>query len=273
MRSLIAYPIVRWSLVFLGCLSPPFIKAASNSIEELETVRANLSQALGYRDQAAKEQFAWNLRRGEMENLLLIATEEKKNLEATIAVARPILADLQLQKKELSSTQEESDRAADFLRTAGPSLAKRLLEQSARWPDPLLSDVREPIYQIRSILEQGKDILSDQEIEKLVQLTVEALEEALQFQNKIYRSTRLHTLPDGREALFEVVYIGLGGGYYLADNLNLAGKIVPETDGWKWVPQADLIKPLQAYIEILKEEHPTTWISLPVGTTTEAAAK
>ena len=77
--------LARWILLILASLFSPLLKAQSNSVEELETVRANLSQALEYRDQAAKESFAWQLRRGEMENLILIAEEERKNLQATIA--------------------------------------------------------------------------------------------------------------------------------------------------------------------------------------------
>ena len=262
-------PRARWTLPMVACLSSLALYAEPNSVEELAAVRSNLSQALSYRDQAAKEQFAWELRRGEMENLILLSEEEKKNLEAAIAIARPILVDLQTQRVELTSRKEGTRIFADFLQSAGPSLAEKLLERSGRWPEPLLADAREPLQQIRSILDQEVDVVSDHDLGKLIRSTVETLEKALQFQNKIHHSSALHTLPDGREAHFEVVFIGLSGGYYFSDDLNLAGRIVSRSDGWEWVPQVNLVEPMHAFVETLKKERPATWIQLPVGATTE----
>lgn len=265
--------MARWTLPIIACLSSFLVHAESNSVDELKTVRTNLSQALEYRDQTAKEQFAWELRREEMENLILLASEERKNLEAAVALARPILEDLQSQSAEIASDEEESKALAEFLRTACPSLAEKVIDSSERWPEPLLQETRGPLQEMRARLSQTPQTLSNDAMEALVKSTVEALETALQFQSQIHQSTRLKTLPDGREALFDVIFLGLAGGYYVSNELQLAGKIAMPDGQWEWIPQAELLGPVQAFIDIANEELPATWVDLPVAIAKEGIAQ
>jgi hypothetical protein len=254
-------------LPIAACLLSIPLGAKPNSVGELDIVRGNLSQALTYRDQAAREQSAWELRRGQMENLVLLAEEETKNLEAVIELARPILDDLQSRRIEFTTASEASKGCAAFLRTAGPALGENLLEKSARWPDLLLLKVRGQLHEIEAFLARETDFVSDQDLEQLIRSAIEVLELALEFQNEIHLTSVLHTLPDGREANFEVLYLGLGAGYYLSDELGLAGRIVMIDGSWRWVARDDLLEPIRAFIEILQEERLDTWVQLPVGPT------
>lgn len=259
--------LLRWALPIAVCFLSFPLRAEPNSVQELDTVRENLSQALTYRDQAAREQFTWELRRGEMENLILLAEEEAKNLEAIIGLARPILDDLESRRIELNTTSESSRELAAFLNIAGPALAEKLLEKSERWPELLLQDVRAQFHVIEVFLTRKTSSLSNQDLEKLIRSSIEALEKALEFQKEIHLTSVLHTLPDGREAYFEVVHIGLGAGFYISNELGLAGKIVMLDGSWQWMAQDILLEPVSAYIEILKEERLATWVQLPVGPT------
>jgi hypothetical protein len=273
MSRLSPHPNARWLPIITACLSPLFVHAQTNSVDELKTVRANLSQALEYRDQTAKEKFAWDLRKEEMENLILLANEEQKNLEAAVALARPILEDLQTRSAEIASDEEESIALAEFLRTACPSLAEKVIRSSESWPERLLQEARVPLQEIQTGLDQDPQTLSNDAMEALVKSTVDALEAALEFQNKVHQSTLLKTLPDGREALFDVVSLGLAGGYYVSNELQLAGKIAMQDGKWEWVPQADLIDSVQTFIDISDEELPATWVELPISIAKEGAAK
>jgi hypothetical protein len=266
-------PKTRRLLSFIACISPVLTYAQTNSIDELKTVRSNLSQALEYRDQAAKEQFAWELRKEEMENLLMLASEEQKNLEAAVALARPILEDLQSQNAEITSDEEESKALAEFLKTAGPSLARKVISSSEKWPELLLQETRGPLQDIQIKLDQDPQSLSNDAMEALVKSSVEALEAALEFQNKVHHSALLKTLPDGREALFDVVFLGLANGYYVSNELQLAGKIVMQNGEWEWIPQDDLLGPVQSFIDISNEALPATWVELPVATSKGGSAQ
>lgn len=260
-------PKTRRLLSFIACLAPLLAHAQTNSINELKTVRSNLSQALEYRDQEAKEQFAWELRRQEMENLVLLASEEQKNLEAAVSLARPILEDLQNQSADIASDEAESKALAEFLKTVGPSLAQKVITSSKKWPKLLLQEARKPLQEIQVKLDQDLQSLSNDEMEALVKSTVEALEAALEFQNKVHHSALLKTLPDGREALFDVVFLGLANGYFVSNELQLAGKIVMQNGEWEWIPQADLLGPVQSFIDISNEALPATWVELPIAPT------
>ena len=260
----------RWALPALACLSSIHVWAEPNAVRDIVDVRANLSRTLEYRDQAAKEQSAWDLRRGQLENLVLVAEEERKSLEAAISVVRPMLEDLQSRKLELSASREESQNLADLLRVAGPRLAGKLLDRSRRWPDPLLVAVESQLNSIQSILDRDVATLTEQEVDTLIRSTVEALEEALKFQNGIHHSSIIKSLPDGRAAQFETVYLGLGGGFYFSEDLNLSGRIVPRSGGWEWIPQADLTDPIRRFLETLQGERQATWIQLPIGIGMEA---
>ncbi|MEZ5277493.1 MAG: DUF3450 family protein [Opitutaceae bacterium] len=243
--------------------------AEPNSVREIEDVRANLSRTLEYRDQAAKEQAAWDLRRGQLENLIQVAEEERKNLEAAIGIARPMLEDLQSRELELSSSREESQMLADVLRVAGPRLAGRLIEGARQWPDPLLVAVESQLNGIQAILDREVATFTDPEVDTLIRSTVEALEEALKFQNGIHHSSVIKRLPDGRAVQFETIYLGLAGGFYLSEELNLAGRIVPRSGGWEWIPQDELNEPIRSFLETLQGERQATWIRLPVRIGTE----
>ena len=267
--SQLARPLLAFTTIAL----PSLAVAQNNSVEELTTVRANLSQALEYADQAAKEQFAWEQRRQELEDLILLGQEERKNLESSIALARPILEELQARTEALDATEEETVALADLLNTACPSLAQSVLDSAKRWPELLLQEAREPLHELRTLLDQDSPTLNIEDQGKLVHASVQSLEAALLFQSKVHRSALLNTLPDGREALFDVVFIGLGGGYYLSQDLQLAGKIAMRDGQWKWVAQDELVSSIQAFIEILDEQRPATWIHLPVDAAKKGGAQ
>lgn len=261
------FPLLRWALPLAACLLSIPLGAEPNSVGELDTVRENLSRALAYRDQAAREQHAWELRRGELENLVLLAEEETKNLEAVIDLARPILEDLESRRIELTSEGEESTQLSAFLSSAGPALAGNLWATSVKWPEPLLLEVQSQLHLINAFLTRGTATVSPQDMEKLIRAVIEVLEAALEFQKEIHLTSVLHTLPDGREGYFEVLHLGLGASFFISDELGLAGRIVMRDGTWQWMAQDNLLEPVSAFIEILKEERLATWVQLPVGPT------
>lgn len=264
--------LLRWVLPIVPCLFSLPLGAEPNAVAELDTVRENLSRALAYRDQAAREQQAWELRKGEMENLILLAEEETRNLETIIELARPILENLESRKLELAMASEESRDLVDFLRSAAPALGANLLEKSARWPEPLIREVQPQLHEIEINLARLPGTGSEPGLQKLIRSTIEALEVALAFQNKIHLNSVLHTLEDGRTAHFEVVYLGLATGFYLSDELGLVGEIVMRDGEWRWEARDDLLEPVRTFVEILKEERRATWVGLPIGSTSEEGA-
>lgn len=151
LRSIPLSP-ARWFFPVVACILIIPLHGEPNSVEELDTVHANLSQALQYRDQAAKEQAAWTTRRSEIELLIAIAQEETKNLESAVAQARPILDELAARRAGLEAQQAEATVLAAYLAEAAPLLAGKILEKSKAWPEPLLTDAANPLYKLSSIL-------------------------------------------------------------------------------------------------------------------------
>ncbi len=260
---------MRW---FAAALVAAWSHAEPNPVAELDSVRANLSQALEYKDQGAKERFAWELRKGQMENLILAAEEEKRNLDAALGAARPLLQELAERKASLEERRADAAAVADFLRAAAPAFAAKVLEKSRSWPEPLLDEASGPLLALRALLDETAAPVAETTLERMVQSSVEALEKALKFQNTVHLSSAFKPLPDGREALFDVVFLGLGGGYYFSDDLKLAGIIAAKEGQWEWIPQPELVDRLKTFIEIAKRERPATWIELPVQPEAEEAS-
>lgn len=247
--------------------------AEPNSIDELATVRENLSQSLEYKDQANKEMADWERRTGELDNLILIAEEEKKNLEAVVAMSRPLLEELRSRQTELNINVEESKQLTDFLRSAVPPLANNLIEKTQIWPEMLLSEARDHLHQIRTLLKQDIGSLNNKDLETMIRSTVETINFALDYQSQVQRSSVLKKLPDGREAYFDIVFIGLAAAYYVSQDLQMAGTITIDNKEWVWSPNNELLEPINSFIAIVEKDRPTDWIQLPVMVSTEGLAK
>jgi len=265
--------LARRAILFLaGALFASSAIAEPNSVAELDAVRDNLSKALEYRDQAAKERAEWKLRKQEIENLVLLAGAEKENLEAELANGRPILEELQKKEKELGEKSAQTQQFLDVLLSSVPDFATMLIEQAKSWPPLLLTETHVSLEAIDSLL-QSESLEDSEIVEDLLQESMTALEAALVFQKTPHHSTTFRTLPDGREALFDVVYLGLANGYYYSKDLNEAGIIIPFETEWVWQTMPELLEPLGNFIAVLNEETPAAWVNLPVAFQAKEVAK
>lgn len=236
----------------------PHVRAA---VDEIETVRGNLKRALEYRDRAAREAQDWRTQELDLDNLLTLAEAEARSLRNAIASSRALLDELERRRTAVAQREAFRDRAVARLTARIGALADALARQRKSWPEPLV-DRTAAAARAMVIARAGTEFA---DARRTLDQAISLLEEAGDFQASIHRTTAMRPLDGGRQGMFEVIYIGLAGGYFYSTDLRQAGTINFDGATWVWNRDDALLEALARFSAIMSDEAPADLVKLPVN--------
>ena len=258
-----SYPISRIVLLARGGFFSLFISLCSLpgwADTDISTIRENLAKALEYEDQTAREQSDWRTQREEMESLLILAREEGLTLTEMLSAFRVALDDLGEKKEALLEKLDSRTEIIALLRSRLRPIKVEINRQYPNWPSILQQDTKTDLA-----------VLNNSPLDEFTMGNRKALGAALdilkmvgEFQQKINQGYLVKELPDGDEAMFEVLFLGLAQGYYLSEDLELSGSIVFEGNQWVWKDNRKLLPALVSLSEFLRGNQQATLIELPL---------
>ena len=249
-------PVFRISLGLLLCCS--FVEA--DTVDDVEETKENLNEVVRLREALATERRAWREQKALMEAQVRLDQTGLENLETVLAELRPQLDSLGEESTQLALDLETSQRLVDFWTVKLESVKRRLAGQLDRFPPALKRQVSSKLSDSVSL-----DYREDPaKLKRVFDLCLEVISEVNQFHDEIHLLTEVHTLEDGQRAEFNVVYLGLSGGYYFSENSGLAGTIVWDGETWQWAEDRALLEDLVLLGAVLGGQLPPQYVDLPM---------
>ena len=143
------------------------------------------------------------------------------------------------------------------------TLKRRLSGMAARFPPGLKTELT-PKLNDALTLDYAED---SSKLKRVFDLCLEVISEANEYHQSIHLITEVHDLGDGRRGEFKVVYLGLSGGYYFSEDSGLAGMILWDGSGWKWVENTGMLEDLVALGAVLSGQAPPRYLTLSLPAT------
>lgn len=212
------------------------------------------------REMLATEKRAWRQQKALMEGQLRLDQQALSLLEAALAELGPQLEFLRSETEVLNKDLAASTELVDFWTSKLETLKQRLFEMVARFPPGLKTELASKLNDALTL-----DYTEDSTILKRVfDLCLEIISEANDYHQSIHLVTEVHDLGDGRRGEFNVVYLGLSGGYYFSEASGLAGFILWKESGWKWKEDSGMLEDLVALGAVLTGQQPPRYLALPM---------
>lgn len=237
---------------------------APNNSAAITANRETLKEFYEIQRIIAKERADWALEEEILNDRIALLDSQLKELTAkieeegqTITKADEDREKLQQEQESLLATEKIQKEAllkyeskTRLLANAAPDfLGEKLRQLLERLPDP-----SKPEEEIKASLAQR------------YQNVLGVLNELNKFHADLTVANERRTMPDGKEAEVETLYLGLSQAFYSGsgDIANVAGIGLPSTSGWKWEERAALAKDIRSTIEIYQSKKPADFVSLPL---------
>ena len=216
-------PVFRIPLI-LWCLCGPLLWA--DTAEDVAETNTNIKEVVSLRESLAKENRVWREQKALMEAQLRLDRTALSNLEAVLKELQPELDSLGAESTKLAADLEISKQLVDFWALKIESIKRRLAQQVNSYPPALKLQVASKLSDASQM--DYKDDAS--KLKRVFDLCLEVISEVNEFHRDIHFLTEVNKLESGQRAEFQVVYLGLSGGYYFSENAGLSGRIVWQGD-------------------------------------------
>lgn len=252
---------VRAALVSLAGASlfaqAPAPAAANPPATRLEDTREALGKWIETQQVLAKERKDWQQGKEILVDRIELLKKECSLLQEKIDQATAAAEATAKKRAELVAEndrlQAETSRLAAIaarLETGVKQLVATLPETLQTAVQPLAQRIPDPSKPTRvSVAERFQNVLG-------------VLGEATKANAEIRLETEVHTLPDGKRAEVQALYLGLGQAFYVSSG-GVAAVGRPGAEGWRWQPAAIGDRVLTA-IEIVQGKEKPAFVPLPV---------
>jgi hypothetical protein len=252
--SRLGFSAITFLAVFIG-------PTLGDTVDDVAETRENLLEVVKVREMLANEKRVWRGQKELMEGQLRLDQQALNILEAALAELRPRLESLQSESTRLELDLETSTQLVDFWTGKLEILKQRLSGMVARFPPGLRNELNAKLREAL-ILDYRED---SSKLKRVFDLCLEVISAANEYHQTIKLITEVHELSDGRRGEFNVVYLGLSGGYYYSENSGLAGTILWSGMDWKWVEDASLLEDLVVLGAMLSGQSPPRYLALPMA--------
>jgi hypothetical protein len=234
--------------------APP--DAAPDGVDD---TRAALEKWVQVRRIISQERRDWALGRQILTERIELVGHEAESLRSKVREAEASITEADKARAGLIEENERLKKASDALVAAAAALEVRTRELLRRLPEPLRERVK-PLSQ--RIPEDPKD--TKLSLSLRFQNIVGILNEVNKFNREITITSEVRPLPDGTSAEVTALYIGLGQGYYVGANNQVAGIGTASPDAWVWTPANEAAPTIAKVIAILKNEQVASFVKLPI---------
>ncbi|MFA5554493.1 MAG: DUF3450 family protein [Phycisphaerae bacterium] len=248
---------VRAALIFLTVF-PVF---AYNSVhaDRVEQTKSALEKWVETQRIISQEKHDLRIAREMLTERIELLEREVVSLSGKISEAEESIAEADKKREELIEENEKLKEASDSLVAVLVVLEDNITQLLKRLPDPIRERVK-PLSQRLPVSREQSKLSAAERFQNIVGI----LNEIDKFNREISVTSEVRTLNDGRTVEVTAVYIGVGQGYYVSANGDVAGIGTASKDLWIWTTSNDSAKQIADAIAILKNEKVAAFVQLPV---------
>jgi hypothetical protein len=235
--------------------------ARSEPAAEIAMTRETLAKYFEAQKLISKEKNDWKLAKQLLEDRVNLLKSELETLKQKTKEEESKITDADKQRGELAEKNEALKDAAQLQEEKVAVLEKQIQNVAIRFPTPLLEKVKPLCDRIPVPGKEVKQSLAERYVNAL-----RILNEAARFNTDTVLATELRKLGTGKEAEVDVLYLGLGQGFYAGtgETAKYAGAGIAGENGFEWSPQAGAASEIGRAIAIYKGEEVADFVSLPV---------
>ena len=232
----------------------------ADTVEDVARTRENLNEIINLRKEFAREKRSWREQKELMESQLQLDQQALQILEAAMVELRPQLTALQSETSSVTLDLEAATQMVDFWTRKVEVLKQRLSAMVSRFPPGLRTDLSAKLSELLA-MNYSDD---PSKLKRFFDLCMEIISSANAHHQDIHLLTEVHRLENGERGEFNVVYLGLSGGYYYSEKAGLAGIIRWSGSDWEWVEEKEMLPDLTRLGSVLTGLEPPRYLSLPM---------
>ena len=160
--------------------------------------------------------------------------------------------------RALEEEQARIEAAERNVRAFLARLEGKIKKLVPRLPSPLAKRLEQHIALVPEDPQNTKVSLG-----KRLQLIAVIIGEVNKFNSEISIHGEVRKNEQGIEVPVQILYLGLGGAYFVDNKDQYAGIGIPAADGWKWETRTDLAEKISQAIKIYDNTAPAEFVSLP----------
>ena len=245
-------------LLFVAFLLARSVSA--DTVEDIAQTRENLNEIVSLRETLAHEKRAWRQQKELMESQLRLDQQALQLLQTALVELRPQLSALQSETSSVTIELEVSTQLVEFWTGKLEILKRRVSALTHRFPPGLKTDLTPKLNEILT----GDYSRDSSKLKRVFDLCLEIVSAANAYHQDIHLLTEIHLLENGQRGEFNVVYLGLSGGYYYSEKAALAGTILWGGSDWDWVEDRSMLADLTSLGAVLSGLEPPRYLSLPM---------
>lgn len=235
------------------------LPAQQTTEDPVTQTRATLEKWVETRGLVSKEQRDWTLGKESLAARMDVIRREIESLQKRIGEAEGNIAEADKKRAELLAENERRKTTTDAMLEYVTGLEARALKMLPRLPDPLRERVKVLSQRLPTAGEVTKQSLSERWMN-----VIGILNDVNKWNREITVTSEVRALADGTSVEVAVLYVGVGQGYYAANNGKVAGIGTATAEGWQWKPANELAPLILQTIGIWKNEQVAAFVRLPV---------
>lgn len=253
--------IPRSLLVTALCLMMGTAATAQKSPDErIDLARSFLAQLSDSQRLLSKERTDWAIEKDMLQGRIDLVAKQIEVLQGKIAETGKSMKGAIATTKELEG---KLARISEVKKVLGGRIGRheqRVLELLPRLPSPISEKLKSVSQLIPTTPEEEKKI----ELGPRYLNVIGVLNRVNKFNTEIHLSNEVRTLSHDRTTSVNVLYVGIGQGYYVNAKGNVAGYGTSTLGGWKWEPANDSGQEILDAIGIFNNEKAARFVRLPI---------
>lgn len=245
---LLALPVVH-------AQAPPSLPQSGIGTSHVDRARELLQKWAETQQLIANERRDWEQGRAIFKDRIALVNKQIEDTRKKIGEAKKKKSEAEVNLAKMQAERDDIKDASASLGSASAELEKGVREVLAKAPPGQQE-------KLAVLLKQLNDSKENQ-LSSRYQAIIGMIDVLNQANNQISTATEVRQLPDGRSIEVDVIYLGLGQGYYVSQSGDAAGTGILGPEGWQWTPQPDLARPLRKVGEILAKKGVPEIIPLP----------
>lgn len=249
------------TLLFLFVFAAGTLSAQSSVLD----TRKALAEYVEAKRTISAEREAWRLGKQTLQAQMEVVQREIALLDKRITDAQASIAEAGKKFGKLAKERDEREQVSKVLVARIATLEERTASILPRVPGPLARNI-EPISQRLPQNDEQRDKLS---LSVRYQNVIGVLNAIDKWNRQVTLKNELRELGSGQSVAVDVLYIGLGQGYYVGGKgkdgkATIGGVGIVGPDGWQWRPNNEMAPAIQRAVSIYKNEGLAKLVRLPV---------
>ncbi|KAF0094422.1 MAG: hypothetical protein E1N59_1953 [Puniceicoccaceae bacterium 5H] len=222
--------------------------------KEIDSTRDSISAYVRVRQDIARDRNEWQAEKEIIQRRIELFEQEKADLQEQIKEAESKASSAQQVIAQKQDTINKLTSATDVVQESLPEYESRIADLVQYLPEDL-----------KKQLEPLTSKLGNSSTSNRMAVVVGVLNQLERYNNQFNFTTDTKQTGEGQSKSVDVMYVGLGQGYYVDQEGTIAGVGIPAKGGWKWTERNDLAPQIRRAIAYYNGEiKPAEFVQLPV---------